>query len=435
MQLYPYQKEGAEWLAGKRHALLADEMGLGKTIQAIKAAQALRPTPHTTLIVCPASLVYNWRKELLQGGVAGAMITLCGRGMPVCEGQINIISYDRMLREHDMVRSFNYGLIICDEAHYLKNVSAKRTKAFYGFKGKPGIAHKAQRVWLLTGTPMPNNPSELYPHCRVLFSEQFKKDDKYMNKAEFIARFCRTKFNGFADVVVGGKNMDELESRLKPIMLRRTVSEVLTELPPITISELRLGGHKLRVPRECLKVLNEMDASASPLAVIRKHADSMIELRRLLGEAKVNAVLEWIALQFEEGLKNMVVFAHHRNVMDQLQASLQQVGRSVVRIDGTTPSHLRQQAVEEFQAGEADVFLGNIVAAGTGITLTAANTLLFAEYSWVPGENEQALKRIHRIGQDYPANVYYAVAENSLDLAISRVVWQKEQTITQLFKR
>lgn len=438
----PYQKTGAAFLAARKHALLADEPGLGKTMQAIIAADKLKVT--RILVVCPAVAREVWRREFTDYSVYEHTINVMDKPTSQPRYGVNIISYDRAAKE-TMLKTLMvmpWDLLILDEGHYLKKTTTARTKAAYGYGKRIGLAHAAKRTWVLTGTPSPNNPFELYPHIRTLFGEHFKmRDGRPMTAESFKNRYCIVKHNGFGDQIVGARNLSELKQRLQPHFLRRKKDDVLKDLPPVFESHLYVDAHGALAEWKELMELDEMislsqrivgakDEKAKEAVLAAIDDTIMRRLRRLLGMAKVPAIIDWIKDQMDGGTEKLVVFAYHTEVISMLQKAFP---KDAVVISGATSPTARTAAVEAFQHGKAKLFIGQIQAAGTAITLTAASTLLFAEYSWVPGENEQAKDRIRRIGQKDTCFVRYAVLSNSLDERILAVIQRKMTDIRKIF--
>lgn len=423
--LFPYQAIGARFLAERGRALLADEMGLGKSAQAIVAARDLGVTYF--LVVCPASVVENWHREI-------------GKFWPhmppgTC---FNVVSYDRIMRDGgrtDWMGSGNNCLIL-DECHYLKTRTSKRTKAVFGDKcdGAGGLVSRARYVFLLSGTPTPNNPSEIWPLLRAVAPETITPLDKPLNYFAFVNRYCRLVNRGFGAQIVGGKNLADLRERIAPFVLRRKKDDVLKDIPPIRFDTLALegvvppAGQVLSAEAiEIAKVLEEHG-----VAGLRKIAPHVASLRRLTGVAKAGAALAWLGDWFGAGAGKIVVFAHHREVIAELEAGIDGIGMVVV--DGSTPTSQRQKRVDVFQQDPSvRLFIGQIQAAGTGLTLTAASDVLFVESSWVPAENEQAAMRVHRIGQRSACLVRFAMLAGSIDERIQQAVMRKTADIARLF--
>jgi SWI/SNF-related matrix-associated actin-dependent regulator 1 of chromatin subfamily A len=411
MELMPYQLAGAEFLAARPAALLADQPGLGKTAQAIVACDIVGAAQ--VLVICPASVVQNWKRE----------IEMWSLGLFDYE----VLSFDQAAKAKP-----GFDTIIVDEAHALKTPTAKRTKVVYGEKWDRagGLTEKAERVYLLTGTPLPNNPSEVWTHLRALVPNSIPaKSGKPRTFAQFIGKFCHTRDNGFGLQIVGGKNHEELRNAMASFMLRRLKSEVLEEMPELRFAELAVEGRiDERAMGEQAALIRQVLAEhgADGLKQIATHVAT---LRRLTGVAKVAGVSRWVRDWLMNGGGKIVLFAQHREVIDALVADIG-AHYPTVKLDGSTTD--RQGAVDAFQTGDARVFIGQIQAAGTGITLTAASDLIFVESSWVPAENEQAAQRIHRIGQGEACLVRLAMLAGSIDETVQRAVARKMSDISRV---
>lgn len=439
MELFPYQREGAAFLAARPRALLADEMGLGKSAQAIAACDEIdvsarlddptvwpRHRLQVVVVVCPASVVENWKREFAKFSKA--------------KRALRVVSYNRAATKENLFSPLSdpeqteIDCLILDEAHYLKSATAKRTKAIFGPKcdGKGALVERAKHVFALTGTPTPNHPGELWPLLRALAPETIDRGaGKPLAYWGFVQKYCRTRDNGFGLQILGGRNLIDLKRRIAPFVLRRKKDGVMKDLPPIRFDQLFLEGD-LKLPAELLGLEKEVAAALDEHGVegLAKIATHVAALRRATGLAKVKPAVEWIREQLESGLKKLVVFAHHREVIEGLQKAFP----FHVSISGQTPTDSRGHIVDRFQnEPAAKLFLGQIQAAGTGITLTAASDALFVESSWVPAENEQAAMRIHRIGQRNACVVRFATLANSIDEKIEAAVMRKSADIARLF--
>lgn len=422
--LFPYQETGVQWLAKVGRGLLADEPGLGKTAQAIAAAAAAGAKKR--LVLCPASVVENWRREIKRFDWKGHD-----------EHLWRVESYDMARgRNFEFLMAIGYDLVICDEAHYLKTRDTKRTQAVFGKKcdGVGGLVEKAKHVFLLTGTPMPGHPAELWPMLRAVMPDAIKglKTGKPVAYWPFAMRYCKMERNYLGhDTIVGGKNLPELRERMKPFVLRRKKSDVLSELPPIRFDVLPLTG---KIDMKGLEAEYEMIAKAledGGIEALKAIAPHVATLRRLTGVAKVAPVIEWVKDQLDGGMGKIVLFAQHREVVEALTM---RVWPMAARVWGDTPAKDRQAEVDRFQNDPAvKVFVGQIQAAGTGITLTAASDLVFVESDWVPANNEQAAMRIHRIGQKNACTVRFATIAGSIDEQIQRACARKLEDIRALF--
>lgn len=410
-ELYPYQVTGSQWLSSKKNALLADVPGLGKTAQAIRAANLLGAQDITVL--CPAHLRSNWKREF-QMFDTGAVLP-------------QIASYNSL---HAML-SRETDVLILDESHYLKTRTSKRTQAVFGDTKKViGLASAAAHVFCLSGTPAPNNSSELWPMMRALMPETL--DKRQLSYWGFVQRYCRTRDNGFGLQIVGSKNSKDLAERLAPYMMRRKKEDVLPDLPPVRFETLLLDGEALS---ELYLLEKEFGPQITQILEVkgadglREIAPHVAKLRRATGVAKVGAVVATIVA---EQPSKIVIGAYHTSVVSNLALLLADF--NPVTFAGDTPQRERETAVERFQTDPTcRVFIGQMTAAGTGLTLTAASEMIIVESSWVPAENEQFAMRIHRIGQKNACRVRFATLANSLDEKINRAVLRKTADIAALF--
>lgn len=458
-ELFPYQEEGAKWLAKRKVALLADEMGLGKSAQAIRAADAIGA--RSILVVCPATLRHNWIREFQKFSNSQISLTpvLDGNTRPLNHSEISswVSSYDLVAkRPQDYVRPWE--LVILDEAHYLKNPDTKRTQALFG---KHRIVHQAKRVWALSGTPMPNHPGELWSLLHLFGATPKRYWD-------FVNTYCNTISHTYGTQIVGAKRekIPELKSLLSKIMLRRRKEEVMRDLPPIRFADLVVYPPKEGVPIDLLEMafpryylpsanedlfqreiakeetllksflekLHEADRATFNQGELQAMSASIATLRRYTGLLKVPAIVDIVAEELRyDAYPKIVIFAIHTTVIDTLRERLHEFG--AVTIYGKTPIEKRQKHIDKFQTNpKCRVLIGQIQAAGTGITLTASNQVLFAEQSFVPGENAQAAMRCHRIGQKNPVLVRTVGLYDSLDERISQILKQKMRDITALFQ-
>lgn len=420
-ELFAYQKHGAAWLAQIGRGLLADEPGLGKTAQAIAAADEVLGYAERLLVICPASVVENWKREI-------------ARFAPWLSARSTVVSYNGA-RTHTELKTRRYGVLILDETHYLKTQDSQRTQAILGkcCDGVGGIVERATNVFLLTGTPMPNNPAELWPWLRAVMPESLigKKSGRPVDYWPFVYRYCVTEDDalGRDPKIIRGRNLAELKARIAPFYLRRKKADVLKELPSLATDLLPLDARAPTEGPEADMIRAALERSGvDGLSGIAEHVAT---LRRLTGAAKVGPLAEWVVDQLDGGLQKLVVFAVHREVVQNLRLHLAK-SYGVACIEGGTTD--RQAEVDRFQ-NDADcrVFVGQIQAAGTGITLTAASDLVFAESSWVPTDNQQAAMRINRIGQKNACLVRFAMIPGSIDEQIAAACARKMDDIQQVF--
>lgn len=421
MQAYPYQMTGIKFLKERNNACLWDEPGLGKSFQSLSAAKELGVK--NAIIICPASVRMVWKTECAKVGLTSQEIT---KPSDIRTG-FNVVSYEGASKFKDHFRKHKWDLLIGDEGHYLKSPKARRTKSIYGDKCDTigGIAENCQRIWVLTGTPMPNDPSELWATLHTLFPDALeKRNGRLMTYWDFVGRFCLTKNNGFGIQIMGGKNLNDLRDRIRGRALRRKKLEVLKDLPPIRYEMLPVEGKLGAISTEESELVKECLGKDEPLEYLKKIGTHVASLRKITGLAKVDSVMQWVK---ESPYEKVVLFAHHKAVIEKLREL-----EGSVYVDGSCNQSHREKAVKDFQEGDAKVFIGQIQAAGTGLTLTAANVLLFVEVSWTPAENRQAADRIHRIGQTDSCLVYFAMIPGSIDENIIKVVKRKTETYKEL---
>lgn len=445
MKLFPFQEAGASWLASKRFALLADEMGLGKSAQAITACDAIGAGD--ILVICPAVARVNWEREFKKFSTVDRPLYLAMGGVngpPPQTGSI-ICSYEMAIKYNE-VGLFHRGfdVLILDEAHYLKSAKSERSVKVLG---KEGICRHAKRTWALTGTPMPNHPAELWPLMRVFGATKLTFE-------AFIEKYCEVSFPRGGGgpsrkfrTIRGARpgSLRELRTSLDTMMLRRKKATVLPELPPAFITEhlVERGDVAIDVITKS-KIEEEMKVVQAQLqpcagnatqkdifAVLEGLAQSVSTLRRYLGLQKVQAAIDLVNQEIPDYYDKVVLFTSHREVSERLVAGLRSYRPAV--ITGDTLPLKRQEQVDKFQNQKAcKVFIGNIQAAGTAITLTAAHHVIFVEQEWVPASNEQALARCHRISQTEVVNARVLTVINSIDEMINAALRRKNKDIQAL---
>ena len=455
-ELFPYQREGASWLSGMEQALLADEMGLGKSAQVIAACDLV--AANDILIVCPAAVRINWSREFVRFSPMDRPCTLILTGKDQPGPGVNIVSYDLLASNEKLrqqLKAMQWDVLVLDEAHYLKERSAKRTKAIYGHAKHPGIMHSARRCWRLSGTPMPNNASELYPHLKSAGIEKRPYWD-------FVYDFCAGFDSDYGYKITGVKNAPKLRGLMAQFMLRRKKDDVMKQLPPITFSEVTVERSEVELDPwfyenwrtlpggipEFLADLKGIDQSLKTglnairrghhhndndsLELLKAYAKSTSTLRRYIGLAKLPRVLDIIEEELESGqLDKIVLFCMHQQVIELCRQRFRKY--KAVTLFGGTPTAKRQANIDAFQKDpKCRVFIGQVVAAGTGITLTAAHEVAFIEADWVPANNAQAAMRCHRVGQTKPVRVRFFTCAGSVDEDVMRVVVHKTREIAKI---
>lgn len=424
MNLRPYQVEGAAWLSQKRTALLADAMRLGKSAQAVHAsclATDMLDQIHVG-VVCPASVVPVWHEQFDAWWMEepGKL-------------KLHVASYDKVARGAFDGQSFD--VLILDEAHYLKNKDALRTKKILGERCDRvgGLVWRAGRVWCLTGTPTPNHPAELWPVLHALAPETIQKGGKPMNYWSFVNTYCKTVDNGFGVQITGGKNLPKLRAAIEPFTLRRKYEDVAGDMPAMQFDVLPVAG-MAPDEGEMAALLKGCETDDEVLSRLKAKGPHIASLRRLTGLAKVKGVIDWLRDWFDGEGGKIVLFAHHKDVIQGLVDGAAGIVGEVARVDGSMAQHERALAIRHFrERPECKVFVGQIQAAGTGIDLSEADTLVFVENDWVPGNNEQAAMRIQKVGKTAMNQVFMATLPGSVDEQIQRACLRKVRDSLEIF--
>jgi len=417
--LYAYQKQGINFvhrLNGR--AIIGDDMGLGKTAQALIYLE-MNPALRPVIIVVPASLKINWLREIHKWTSITDVQILSGKTPFKTTSQVLIINYDILPSWlPELIRRAPKALI-GDEVHFIKNNKAQRTKAV------KKLSKYIDHIIFLSGTPIENRPIEIFNAADILKPSLFK------NYWSFAHRYCAPKHNGYGWDFSGASNIPELHEKLQSIMIRRLKSEVLKELPdknhvfvPIELTndkEYRLAESDFT---KWLKVNKSPEAAekASNAAALAE-----IEvLKQIASRGKMKYVKQWIDNFLQSGEK-LVVFATHKFVINELMELFYD---EAVKIDGSVANEDRQKAVDRFQTDPTiRLFVGNIQAAGVGLTLTAASNVAFIELPWTPGAVSQSSDRVHRIGQENKVFIYYLLAQNTIEERIASLLDAKRKVI------
>ncbi len=438
--LYQFQKDGINFgIERKGRILLADEMGVGKSIQAIGISLLFKEN-WPVLIICPSSLKLVWRDEILKWipdinkDKINIQIFKSGKDQFKSGEKFYIMSYDLTIKLEEKIKNKNFNFIIADEAHYLKSPDAKRTKCLMP------IIQKSKRVLLLTGTPILSRPVELYPLLTML------RPDLFHNFSVFGNRYCDPKRNFFGTDWTGSSCAKELNYILKNIMIRRLKKDVISQLPPKkrqkveiqTDSKVIKQIQAINISTDGLfQKLNELNNSPSNARIdyddedFGDEGDNLLNLFSkvylLSAEAKAQGVKDYIHYLLDNKCK-FLVFAHHKIMLDSIEEEVQKLHIDYIRIDGKVKLDKRQEYVNKFQTDETClVAILSITACYTGITLTAASTVVFSELHMTPAVMIQAEDRAHRIGQEHECvNIHYLYGPDTLDEVLFKMLNQKQ---------
>jgi SWI/SNF-related matrix-associated actin-dependent regulator 1 of chromatin subfamily A len=415
-----HQKEAIQKLAENKRFILADDMGLGKTTSTIIAA--LETGAKKILIICPATLKINWKREIENYSKKSVFIA---------EGKNFETNHDFVIINYDIIKNFHdskkkgeskilegkFDLVIVDEAHYIKNAQAQRTKLIND------IVKDIERVWLLTGTPMTSRPIDYFNLLSLVDSPVAK------NWMAYVVRYCagyqfkvgpRKVWN-----VMGASNLEELRDRTTNTILRRLKEDVL-DLPEkiITPIYLRLKSKEYEnLMGEYYEWYRSKPDESNSLTV---QFTKLTKVRQVIANEKTLQTIELAENIIEQG-KKAIIFC---NFTESLDAIVQHFGKSAVKVNGSMSKVERQNSVDRFQEDEkVKVFVGNIKAAGVGITLTAAEAVIMNDLSFLPSDHSQAEDRAYRIGQKNNVLVYYPLFENTIEGLIYDILMAKKQVI------
>jgi SNF2 family DNA or RNA helicase len=421
-----HQKIAIEKLLANNKFILADDMGLGKTTSTVIAS--LESDVKKVLIVCPASLKINWKREIELYSDENVLIVEGKKWGSTFK--YYIINYDILKNFHTtentedsdaykIILNEGFDLAIVDEAHYISNSQAQRTKLLND------ILAKIPKVWLLTGTPMTSRPINYFNLLKIVNSPLT------LNWKSYVLRYCK----GYQFRVGGRKiwntsgasNLDELREQTKAVVLRRMKTDIL-DLPEKIISpiwlELKNSFYDDELS-EFLRISKENRKKESLTVTLNR----LMKLRQLIAIEKVDHTCELIDKVLEQGRK-VIVFTNFTMSLDMIY---EKYGKKAVVLDGRMSKDRRQQSVDRFQnEDKVKVFIGNIKAAGVGITLTAADTVIFNDLSFVPADHSQAEDRAYRYGQKNSVLVYYPVFENTIEMTIYNILQKKKDIIDQV---
>ncbi len=420
--LFPHQVEGLAFLLGRKRSILADDMGLGKTRQSI-LAMVETTARGPWLVVCPASVKQNWRREIHAVLGVETPVAVIDHKNPLADEWSSwiIINYDIVKKHLPDLQAAPLTGIVCDEAHYLKNRNSQRSKAVRAIiNDSPDdvIVH------CLTGTPLTNRPRDLFPLLQIVNHSLGR------SFLSFAKRYCDAVRGEYGWITDGASNIEELTVQLHGTMLRRRKDDVL-DLPA-----------KIRswMPVEIPDGTGRKDAQNFLAAVVQAHqaeqgrsVDSPVALmsklapnRKKVAIAKVKNTLSFVDDILEQDEK-VVIYSCFTKPTSLMADHFGDVCRVLT---GKTPTNKRQGVVDEFQNDPSvRVLIANIIAGGVGINLTAANHVVFNDLDWVPANHWQAEDRAYRIGQKRTVNVYYFAAAGTLDEFVSEVLRAKSQIV------
>ena len=415
-----HQKEAIQKLVENKKYILADDMGLGKTTSTIIAA--LESGAKKVLIICPATLKINWKREI--ENYSDRTIYIAEGKHFSTEHDFVIINYDILKNFHDskkkddsQILASNFDLVVVDEAHYIKNAQAQRTKLIND------IVKRVDRLWLLTGTPMTSRPIDYYNLLSLVDSPVAK------NWMAYVIRYCsgyqfkvgaRKVWN-----VMGSSNLEELRERTSNTITRRLKEDVL-DLPDKIITPVYLRLKSKDYEELMGEYYNWYDKNPDESKSLTVQFTKLTKVRQVIANEKISQTIELAENILEQG-KKVIIFC---NFTDSLNQIVEHFGKSAVKVDGSMTKQDRQFSVDQFQENEKiKVFVGNIKAAGVGLTLTAAEAVIMNDLSFLPSDHSQAEDRAYRFGQKNNVLVYYPIFENTIEGVIYDILNNKKQVI------
>jgi SNF2 family DNA or RNA helicase len=421
-----HQKVAVEKLLANNKFILADDMGLGKTTSAVIAS--LESKARKILIVCPASLKINWEREIRN---------YSDRKVLIVEGRKWGSTFDYYIINYDIIKNYhttdksedsddykllvnaNFDLAIVDEAHYISNATANRTRLLND------VLETIPKVWLLTGTPMTSRPINYFNLLKIVESPLT------LNWQSYVRRYCKGyQFNvGNRKVwnTSGASNLDELRERTKNLVLRRMKTDIL-DLPEKIVTPVFVELTSKMYDEE-LEEFTRISNDKKNEETISVTLNRLMKIRQLIAYEKIPYTCELIDKCLEQG-KKVIVLTNFTMSLDMLHEKYK---KNSVTLDGRMNKDKRQENVDRFQNDDKiKVFIGNIKAAGVGITLTAAEVVIMNDLSFVPADHSQGEDRAYRYGQKNSVLVYYPVFENTVEKIIYNILQKKKNVIDQV---
>lgn len=436
--LFPHQIEAAGWMAERisrgKGSLLADDPGLGKTTSVLAALVTSKALP--AIIICPHSLKISWQREAHMLNSSLVTNVVDGNKGRIDPAHLLIANYSLLRGREAQFRGFGAKCIVFDEGHGLKSPTPDST---HRAAVSTRLARSIGPAIVMTGTPMPNRPQELWRLLHLVDPDEWPSYEEYRD------RYCSEPDE---DDVLGGRefvtdqgsihNLDELHARMAPCMIRRLKSNVLPNLPKKTrkIVSVHLSPADRAVytaaEKDVVAWLRSLGRGVRANAA--EHGKAVVKLtmlRRIAAMGKLRTSVEpYLTGWFDAAARRpLVVFAYHRDVLRGAREICRRLGLTMACIDSRDPSERRQRAIDSFTAGDADVFIAPILAAGVGLNLQSASDVLFLERVWVPSEMAQAEDRVHRMGQTRPVTISYLDAVDTIDDHMACVVKDKQSLI------
>ncbi len=431
VELLPYQLDGIAFAVGAGRAILADDMGLGKTIQGIGVAELLAREANISkaLIICPASLKSQWRLEIMRFSERNCQLVVGNAEERAAQYQngcfFTICNYEQVLRDIQAIERTKWDIIILDEGQRIKNWQTRTSQTTKSLKSPFAL--------VLSGTPLENRMEDLYSIVEFI-------DDRRLGPAfRFINRHRVVDEKG---KLLGYKNLDELRDKLKPVLLRRTRKQVMSELPPRTTELRRIpptdeqmavhSSHK-KIVQSIIskKYISEMDLLRlqKALLICRMAANSTFLVDK--NPPGYSSKLEELDILLDqltsEQDRKIVLFSEWTTMLNLVEPFLQKRSLDFVRLDGSVPQKKRQELINRFQKDRDCRLFITTNAGSTGLNLQAADTVINVDLPWNPAVLEQRIARAHRMGQKKPVQVFLLVTEGTIEESLLATLSAKQQ--------
>ncbi len=430
-ELLPYQLDGIAFAAGAGRAVLADDMGLGKTIQGIGVAELLsrQSAVEKVLIVCPTSLKSQWHSEIHRFCDKDCQLVLGSAQQRATQYEngcfFTICNYEQVMRDIKSIEQVRWDLIILDEGQRIKNWMAKTSQMMKSLRSR--------FVLVLSGTPLENRLDDLFSVVEFVNDRRLGPSFRFFNTHRIVDERGR---------LLGYKNLDKLREKLSPILLRRTRSEVMKQLPPRTDEIVRIPptNEQAQINRAQSVIIqsivnksyiSEMDLIRlqKALLICRMAADStfLVDKQPPGYSTKLQRLEELLEDLNAEKDRKIVLFSEWTTMLDLIEPILKKLKMDFVRLDGAVPQKKRAQLVHTFQNDPKCKLFITTNAGSTGLNLQTANTVINVDLPWNPAVLEQRIARAHRMGQKNPVQVYILVTENTIEDGMLRTLAAKKE--------
>ena len=421
-KLYSFQKEGIQFaLEHKCRLLFADEMGVGKTIQAIALCR-LYKEDWPVLVICPGGMKYSWKSEIIKWleikNEHKVQVINSSNDTIYSKASFYIVSYDLVRRITKVIKKIGFNFVVLDECHCIKSIKTQRSQSIIP------IAQKSKRLLLLSGTPLLARPSEGFAVLNCLRPDIFDSFGSYGR------RYCNNGIKKQRSYFSGASNTKELNLIMNKIMIRRLKKNVLSQLPPKRRQRIEIDCDEKYIEKIVL-LPNTMNQQYFANANEEEKV-STPDLYRLTALAKLNGICEYVKSLLDNEIK-FILFAHHQIVLDKIEELAEERKVDYIRIDGTITGQKRFDMVQKFQTDpQCKIAILSITVACTGITLTEASMVVFAELTWTPALMIQAEDRAHRIGQEHQCvDVVYLYGKCTLDEYIFNKLGEKIKVVSK----